>query len=344
MKKTPLNLEDIAEKAGVSRATVSRVVNNHPHVKEKTRSHVMQVIIREGYTPNMAARALVTQRTQTIGVIIPQTFTTVFEDQYYFPTLLSGIAQVTNARDYAMLLWVENSGADMARFYERILRHRLMDGLIMASFAITNPFLKPLDAMNIPIVLVEKPPTFLAHHSFVTINNVSASIEAVQHLINLGRKRIGTIAGDQTNSDGIERLEGYRIAMAQSPMGYDADLVTGDVFARHAGYKGMQTLLERGVDAVFAANDQIALGAIEAIQMAGLHCPQDIAVVGFDDLPAAAISNPRLTTVQQPVQERGAVATTLLLDEIEGIDERGKRIVLPTTLVIRESCGAATPH
>lgn len=343
MKKTALNLEDIAAKAGVSRATVSRVVNNYPFVKEKTRAHVLQVIEREGYNPNLAARALVTQRTQIVGVIIPQLFSTFFEDQYYFPTLLHGIAQTTNARDYATLLWIEDMTAP-ERFYDRLIRHRLMDGLILASFSITNPFLKQLSSLQIPVVLIEKPAQFFEQRSYVTIDNVGAAMIAVQHLLSLGRRRVATLMGDQFNPDGIDRLKGYQIAMTQSSFGYDPRLVAGGAFSKQSGYTGMKALLDQGVDAVFAANDQIALGALKAVQEAGLRCPDDISIVGFDDLPAAESSVPALTTVRQPVQERGAAATAMLLDEIEGLSEGGKHIVLPTELIIRESCGAATPQ
>lgn len=342
MKPTErLNLEDIAAKAGVSRATVSRVVNNHPHVKDKTRQHVLKVIEREGYSPNLAARALVTQRTQTVGIVIPHTFMTVFEDQYYFPTLLHGMAQTANQRDYAMTIWVEDTASDPERLYDRIVSHRLMDGLIIASYTTRNPYLKKLSELRIPLVLVERPQTdYFEGASYVTIDNEQSAVMAVRHLISLGYKRIGTLTGDLSNPDGSDRFAGYQRAMSDSLLGYDSALAYEGVFSRSSGYYGMERLLRQKVDAVFCANDQIAIGAMQAIKNAGLRCPEDVALVGFDDLPAASSSNPRLTTVRQPIQERGALAMRLLIEQIQGEVEGGQRFILPTELIIRESCGA----
>ncbi len=339
-KSSDLNLEGIASKAGVSRSTVSRVVNQHPHVKAKTREHVLRIIEEEGYSPNLAARALVTQRTKTIGVVIPQTFSVIFHDPFYFPTLLSGVTRVTNQRDYAMLLWIEDEVNDAERFYERIIRHRLMDGLIIASISSRHPFVKRLVEMPIPVVLVERPEKEFSHLSYVTIDNVAASHVAVRHLVALGRTRIGHITGDLYNPDGYDRLQGYISAMQKTAMGYTPEFVTEGVFSRESGYDGMQALLRQKVDAVFCANDQVALGAIDAIHDAGLRVPQNISVVGFDDLPAALASKPSLTTIRQSVQERGTQATALLLDIVEGASVSSQSTILPTELIIRESCGA----
>lgn len=336
-----INLEDIARKAGVSRATVSRVVNNHPHVKAPTRERVLQVIADEGYSPNLAARALVTRRMQTVGVLIPHTFTTIFADQYYFPELLHGMAQVANQRDYAIMIWVEDTHSDQQRLYERIVKHHLMDGLIVASYTTRNPFLKMLDTVTIPLVIVERPEHGLFKHaSFVTVDNVQAAVDAVNHLIKNGYQRIGTLTGELANPDGHDRYIGYQQAMRTSGLGYDPKLAVEGVFSRTSGYLGMKKLIERGVDAVFAANDQIALGALDAILEAGLRCPQDIGLVGFDDLPASSSTRPKLTSVHQPIQERGATAMRLLIDQIEGVEEGGREVSLPTQLIIRESCGA----
>jgi LacI family transcriptional regulator len=341
MKKSSLNLEYIAERAGVSRATVSRVVNNHPYVKEKTRTHVMQIIEKEGYTPNLVARALVTQRTQVIGVVIPHTLSVVFEDPFYFPSLLQGINQVTNARDYSMMLWIEDNQNDMQKFYERILKQHLIDGLILASYQTDHPYLGQFTQVNSPMVLIEKAEGSFEGFSCVTIDNVEAAQQAVTYLQSLGRKRIGTICGNLENPDGRDRRIGYRNAMQQSPLGYDPDLEVGGMFARKTGYNGMMQLLEKKVDAVFCANDQIAFGALDALAVAGIECPRQVSIIGFDDLPAAALSKPSLTTVRQPIRRRGSMATSILLDEIEGLQDAGKQFILPTELIIRESCGGS---
>jgi LacI family transcriptional regulator len=338
--KRALNLEDIGAKAGVSRSTVSRVINNDPNVSETTRVRVLRVIEDMGYVPNMAARALVTRRTQVIGVVIPQRLTTIFNEPYYFPALLHGIANVFNARDYSMMLWVEEDHHDPQRFYDRIVRNRLIDGLIVASISQKSPFVNKMVEVDMPLVLTERPPQPLSHHSYVTIDNVAAAHRAVTHLIRLGRRKIAHITGDMTNPDALERLEGYRQALRDSGLPADPSLIVEGNFSRQSGYHGTKILLPRGIDAVFASNDQAALGVLDALQESTRRVPDDVAVVGFDDLPAAATSTPPLTSVRQPVQDRGARAAQLLLDYVEGVEKDVRQVLLPTELVIRESCGA----
>lgn len=340
-----MNLEDIARKAGVSRSTVSRVINNEDYVSEKTRARVMAVIEQEGFTPNPAARALVTQRTQVIGVVIPTAFSVVFEDSLYFPTLLQGISEATHARDYATLLWLGQPSEDEELFHKRVLKNRLMDGLIIASATKTNQgsFIDHLLRMKTPFVMVERPIHRAEEVSYVTVDNVQAAQNAVSHLINQGRRRIGIITGDMDNADGLDRFQGYKNALLQAHLPFDATLVMEGHFTQRSGYLGMKALLERNVDAVFASSDLTAVGALQAIQEAGLHVPKDISLVGFDDLPHSQQTLPQLTTVRHPIQRKGAHAATVLLDLIEGVIEGPQQILLPTQLVIRESCGALIP-
>jgi LacI family transcriptional regulator len=338
-----LNLQEVGKQAGVSRSTVSRVINNDPNVSKRTRERVLKVIDRLGYRPHFAARALVTQRTQVVGVIIPKTINIVFEDRYYFPTLLTGIASVINQRDYTMVLWIEEDETDQERFYRNIVQSRLIDGLIIASMAVNNPFLLQVAEMSVPLVMIEKPEGGPKHFSYVTIDNVSASREITDHLIRLGRQRIGTVTGDLKNADGIDRYRGYCEALRASPLGLDETLVYEGKFAFGDGYDGAKVLLARGVDAIVTGNDQTAFGAVEAVHELGLRVPEDVAVVGFDDLPTAARSKPPLTTVHQPIRERGAAAAQLLLEQIEGQEQTPKHLVLPTRLVVRQSCGATPP-
>lgn len=335
-----LNLEDIGAKAGVSRSTVSRVINNDPNVSEATRVKVMRVIDDMGYVPNLAARALVTRRTQVVGVVIPQRLTTIFNEPYYFPALLHGISTVFNARDYSMMLWVEEDHHDPQRFYDRIVRNRLIDGLIVASISQKSMFVNKLADVGMPLVLTERPPSALAHHSSVTVDNIDSARRAVTHLIRLGRRKIGHITGDLTNPDAQERLEGYRLALRDAGIQNDPGLVVEGNFSRQSGFHGAKILLSRNADAIFASNDQAALGVLDALAESMRRVPEDVAVVGFDDLPAASTSAPSLTTVRQPVEDRGARAAQLLLDHIEGVEKDVRHVLLPTELVIRQSCGA----
>ena len=340
--KRPLSLEDIAAKAGVSRSTVSRIVNNSPNVSEKTRQRVLAVIAQEGYSPNPAARALVTQRTQAIGVIIPLAPLTFFEDAFYFPTLLQGISSTTSHRDYAMMLWLAQSEEGRQKFYDRIIKNRLMDGVIIASAVQGEPLIEHFMQSSTPFVLVEDPGLDSDRISYVTIDNLTAARDAVRHLITLGRKRIGHITGNLHITDGADRLEGYRQALEAAGLGVDETLIVEGNFSHRSGYEGMKELLPRGVDAVFASNDITARGVLQALQEAQVRVPDDIALIGFDDLPTAMHVIPKLTTVHHPIEEKGALAASILVDLIENPDSKPHRVLLPTQLIVRESSGAAS--
>ncbi len=334
-----LNLEDVAKIAGVSRSTVSRVINDHPNVSDSTREKVLKVIEEQNFRPNLAARTLVTQRTRVIGVLTPHSVA-VFTP-YYFPVLLQGIGDTTHERDYATLLWWGQSGDEEERFSRRILlQNRLMDGLIISSAPVDDPLIPRMLESKIPFVLVERATRFTDQISYVTVDNVQAAQMAVEHLIKLGRRRIGHITGALNNIDGIDRLTGYHNALQKHNIRYDPPLVAKGEFTRRSGYSGMNELLSRGVDAVFAGSDDTAVGALQAMQERGVRVPDDIALVGFDDLPTALDFKPEITTVHQPIQEKGARAAALLLDLIEGVVDRPQHVLLPTHLVIRESCGA----
>jgi len=336
----PVSLEDIAAKAGVSRSTVSRVINDEPYVSEKTRQRVKAVIEQEGFAPNPAARALVTQRSQAIGVVIPLVPVAVFENAYYFPTLLQGVSRVTYEQDYALLLWLAQAAQGEESFYRQVARNRLMDGVILASAPDDNPVIERLLEKRIPFVLVERPSHYYDRVNYVTVDNVEAAFEAVSHLINLGRQHIGTITGNLAIPDAKERLQGYRKALIAAGRDVDETLIVVGGFDHEGGYRGMQQLLMQKVDAVFAASDLTARGALQALHEAQIAVPDDIAVVGFDDLPTAVQVSPPLTTVRQPIEQKGAIAASILIDFIEGKVSELQQIVLPTQLVIRESCGA----
>lgn len=332
------SLEDIAQKAGVSRSTVSRVINNDPNVKMETREHVLKIIEEERYNPNTIARMMVTGRTQVIGVVVPHEYHVFFNDPYYFPALLEGVSATSVERDYAMLLWIRQSGEDEGIFYRRILQNGLMDGVILASAAINNTLIGYLLEMNIPLAMVERPGVHDSRVSYVTIDNVAAARNAVEHLISNGRRRIALMAGALDNMDAVERLEGYQQAMRDA--GLPDDLIAYGNFQRRSAYENTKQLLDQNVDAVFSCSDIMAQGVYEALREAGRKIPDDVAVVGFDDLPTATRLDPPLTTIRQPLRDKGAIATGLLLDAIEGKAHVAQHIVLPATLVIRQSSGS----
>jgi LacI family transcriptional regulator len=335
-----MNLEDIAKQAGVSRSTVSRVINNEGYVSKHTRARVMEIIERLNFSPNHAARTLVTQRSNVIGIVMPGTANVFFGDNSYFPMLLQGIAEATNKHNHSMLLWLGQLNEDPEHFSQRIIRNRICDGLIVASITNDDPLIGRLVDSIPNFVMVERPTNYQDRISYVTADNIKGGQMATEHLINLGHKRIAHITGHMNISDGQDRVIGYRRALERAGIAYNPDLVYEGRFTYEGGYNGMKALLPQKPDAVFAASDTAAFGAMRAIQEVGLRIPQDIAIIGFDDLDGTANAVPPLTTIRQPVQQKGAAALTLLLDLISGKTQAPHQVILPVQLVIRESCGA----
>ncbi len=335
-----MNLEDIAKKAGVSRSTVSRVVNNDPHVSASTRRHVLDVIGRERFQPNPAARALVKRRTEIIGVVIPTTENIFFTDNNYFTQILAGVSKTVRERDYAMLLWVGEFPSDNERLIQRVTNNRQMDGNVFVSLTHDHPLFRHLMDQHHPFVMIDRPLEHSDKISYVSIDNVKAGEDATNHLIRLGRRRIAHITGNLTISDAQDRLQGYKNALRNAGRSIDPNLIMEANFNRIVGYEVTKRLLQYKPDAIFCAGDTIAIGTLQAAHEAALRIPDDLAVVGFDDIDVASSSVPRLTTVRQPVQEKGAVAARLLIDLVEGRVRSPQHILLQTELVIRQSCGA----
>jgi len=334
-----LTLEDIAELAGVSRSTVSRVVNEQPNVRDAVRKRVLEVIQDTGYRPNAAARTLASQRTWTVGMILPLSVSFFFTDPYY-SHLTKGIAQACNQYDYTLALFLVSSKEDEEKMFPRISRRGLLDGVIVQSGHHGDQgIISHLVDANLPLVVVGRP--FRSDNvSYVDIDNVNAAYNAVAHLIRLGYQRIGTVTGPVTSTVGIDRKEGYRKALVERGRTIDESLIVEGDFTEVGGYYATQKMLSAKPDAVFAASDVMAIGAMRAVRDAGLRIPEDIAFVGFDDLPIATFSDTQLTTIRQPVISFGAKAVEILIDLIENGNNPPRHIIMDTELVIRESCGA----
>ena len=333
-----LTLEDIAILAGVSRSTVSRVVNGHPSVRNNVRKRVLNVIESTGYSPNAAARTLALQRSQTLGLILPLSISIFFTDPYY-PHLTKGIAQACNQYDYTLAFFLVNSKDEEEKIFSRISRKGLLDGVIVQSGQQGDQEIigRMLDA-NMPLVVVGRP--FRSDNvSYIDIDNINAARNAVSHLVRAGRQRIATITGPVNSTVGIDRKEGYRKALIERGREIDEGLIREGDFTEAGGYYAMQQLLPANPDAVFAASDIMAIGAMRAARDAGLHIPEDIAFVGFDDLPIATLSDIQLTTIRQPVVSFGAKAVEILIDMIENGITPPRHIIMDTELVIRDSCG-----
>jgi LacI family transcriptional regulator len=334
-----LTLVDIAKQAGVSRSTVSRVVNNDPNVSDSVRSKVQEVITSTGYHPHAAARSLASHRSWMIGLVLPRTVSNFFTDPY-FPRLTQGVAQGCNQHNYTLGLFLLETKNDEKRIFPLISHKGLLDGILLQSARLGDKLIDRLVHSDIPVVIAGRP--FNANGiSYVDVDNVHAAHEAVCHLVKLGYKRIGTITGLMNSTAGIDRKEGYLQAIANQGLDVNEALIVDGDFSEESGYLAMKRLFPHKPDAVFAASDTMAIGAIRAVREAGLRVPQDIAFVGFDDLPIASLSDFKLTTVRQPIIQFGAKAVDTLIDLIENGIKPSRRIIMETELVIRDSCGAS---
>lgn len=332
-----LTIVEIAKHAGVSRSTVSRVINDDPNVNDSTRAQVHAVIKKMGYHPNAAARGLAAGKTRVLGLVIPMGVAALFSDPY-FPLLIQGISAACNQHNYSTMLWLAEPEFER-RMIQQIVSSGLIDGVIVASALVDDPMIDALTARSIPFVLVGRHPT-RDGITYVDVDNRNSSRDAVLHLLRLGYRRIATITGPLNMIAGVDRLEGYREALkARGTVPDPTWMVEGD-FSEGGGYAGMKRLLPAHPDAVFVASDAMALGALRALREVGQRVPDDVAIVGYDDMPFAARTEPPLTTVRQPIHRAGFVAAETLMDLIVEGSAGPRRVILPTELVIRESCGA----
>lgn len=335
-------LDEVAKDAGVSRSTVSRVINNHPNVSASTRAHVKAAIEKCDYRPHAVARSLATKRTNILGMVVPESVTKLFTDPY-FPLMLRGATETCNRRGYHLILSLFTASVDSGAMHDRVIRSGYLDGAIAANASLDDRLIPSLLEEGLPFILIGRHPNDLVN--YIDVDNVEGARMATEHLIRLGHRRIGTIAGPLDMTPGQDRLAGFRDVMSAHRLPVSDGLVAEGDFTEAGGRAAMTQLLPEKPTAIFAASDSMAIGAIKAIRAAKLHVPQDVAIVGFDDVPSARTIDPELTTIRQPIERIGQLAVEALADLIEGgAMGKGarstKRIVLPTELVVRRSCGS----
>jgi len=340
------NLEDVAARAGVSRATASRVVNGLSTVDPTLRAKVQKAVDELGYAPNQAARSLMTRRTDAVALLVSEPEVRVFSDPH-FSGIIRGVSQEINAAGLQLVLLMAQSPQDVHRV-ERFLTAAPVDGVLLISeHAVDDPLQGWLARSGMPFVVGGRPLQSDLPASYVDFENFEGAKVAAQHLASIGRSVIGTVAAPQDMSAGIDRLAGFKKGLGRS---FRSGRVEFGDFTQRSGDAATTALLERvpDLDGLFAASDLMALGAISALRRAGRRVPEDVAVVGFDDNEFALTADPPLTTVRQDPVLQGRLMVRLYLaqhrpdlelqrvddiPDVHGLDH----LIMPVTLVVRES-------
>lgn len=332
--KSHNSIIDVARKAGVSIATVSRVINDVSIVREDTRQKVLNAIEELNFSPNAIARVLVTRKTHTIGMIIPDISNPIYSEAS------RGIEEIASKNKYNLIFCNTNYLHSKELKYINIFREYRIEGLILATAEIEDNYVSMLKREKFPCVLLFRQVKD-EDINFVVVDNEKGAFKIVQHLITLGYKRIGHITGPANISCSQLRLKGYKRALEKNSLKFSQDFCITSRFEEGDGYKAMQKLLDRrmNIEAVFCANDLIAFGAIRAIKERRLRIPDDVAVVGFDDIKPSSYTTPALTTVNQPSYQMGSLSAEILINMIRGDSMTSKRVILEPEIIIRESCG-----
>jgi LacI family transcriptional regulator len=332
-------ISDVAELAGVSKMTVSRVISNSGYVKETTRDRVEMAISQLGYVPNALARQLRSKRTKTLALVLSDI------SNPYFTTIAHGVEEVASHRGFTVILGNTNeSGREEAR-YLRVLVERQVDGVILVPARSSGASLRLLETHRIPVVVMDRR-VAAREIDGVRSDSVAGARALTEHLLGLGHRRIAVLTGRRAISTATDRVAGCRRALKEAGLTLDETLVHYGIFNfgsgnQADGYRMARDLLEAGSPrptAIFAANNFIAFGAIRALREAGLRVPQDMSVVAFDDLPPEWALDPFLTVAVQPAYEIGRTAATILLDRVSG-ERRGpaEQVVFPVEIHVRRS-------
>jgi DNA-binding LacI/PurR family transcriptional regulator len=329
-------LEQVGELAGVSRATVSRVINGSPKVSAEARAAVEQAIAALGYAPNRAARSLVTRRTDAVALVVCEPGERVFAEPF-FAAVARGVSIATAEADKNLVLVIANDDRERVRARRYLTPHHV-DGVVLMSLHGDDPLPGQLEEAGVPTVLVGRPlgaPVV----PYVDADNRGGARLAVEHLLGLGRKEIATITGPSSMCAGVDRYDGYVDALRAAGVEPDPELVEVGDFGEESGYRGMWRLLGRrpSLDAVFVASDLMASGALRSLRDAGRSVPGDVAIVGFDDFPLASHTVPSLTTIRQPLDEMTRATTEILLRRTAGDPATDEHVVCSTSLVRRRS-------
>lgn len=327
-------IRDVAKRAGVSISTVSKVLNDPSYGLPETRADVLRAIKELGYHPNRVARSMVKGKTGMIAIVIPDI------RNPFFTAVARGVEDVANKNDYRVIFCNTDEDLKKQHNYIDVFRSRIVDGFILAGASEDDPQLLETNHI-VPYVLVDRKIANL-NADAVVVDNRRGAYKAVNHLLGMGYRRIGFVAGKRDTLTGRERLQGYIDAHQEAGVAIDEDLIVDGVFTIEGGFQATKRILalDNRTDALFVSNNSMAIGCLKALSELGLRIPYDIAFIGFDDSEWADFFVPPLTVIRQPTYQMGTIAGEVLFEKIlgQGSDEK-KEIVLDPDLIIRESCG-----
>jgi LacI family transcriptional regulator, galactose operon repressor len=331
-----ITMRQIAARARVSVGTVSHVINNTAGVREPVKQRVLEAIERLGYQPSLLARGLRRNQTTIIGVIIPDI------SNPFFPLVVRGVEDIAYQNSYRLMLCNTDNDAQKEQVYFNELRAYRMAGLIVIPSADSRLVaLAGGTGGELPVICLDRCPEGWKGDT-VTVDNEEGAYQAIRYLLELGHRRIACIAGQLHVTSGVERLKGFKRALREAGISTAPEYIQEGRFDRLSGYEKALMLLQFSPrpSAIFAANDLVALGVLAATRELGLRCPEDVSLVGFDDLELASFTNPALTTVAQPAYQMGARAAGLLFERLRGEDIPTRHIVMKATLKARDSTAA----
>lgn len=331
-----VTIVEVAKAAGVSPATVSRVVGNYGYVSEETRRKVQTAVDELGYHPDTIARSMVTKSTRTIGLVVTDI------TNPFFAQLARGVESVAWQNGYTLILANTDEDSERERAIISALQEKRVDAFIIVPASSRNaPHLDELLKSGAPVVLLDRGVKNLAVDA-VMVDNEEGAYQAVTHLIQLGHSRIGIILDNPEITTNQERLAGYERAINDHGLSLEKELIRSCQYTRQSAYELVRAMLQTSVrpTALFTTNNFMTIGAIKAVNEAGLNIPKDIALVGFDDLEWNQVNYPQLTAVAQPVAEMGRLAGQRILARLKGENSPAMEIRLKTRFIVRESCGA----
>ncbi|WP_034551064.1 LacI family DNA-binding transcriptional regulator [Carnobacterium funditum] len=329
-----VTIRDVALKAQTSIATVSRVINNKPGFSEETKQKVQQAMKELDYETNEIARSLITNKTNTIGVIVPNIASMLTHD------LLNGIENLSQSRKYSIIVCYTYSNQERTMEYLKTLKEKRVDGIIFTSENLTDENIKYIKKINIPIVLLS---TFSEKYKlpFVKVDDYQASYAAVEYLIGKGHKNIGMLSGDPNDKiSGEPRIRGYKEALKDHHLFYNEErIIVGNNFSFEDGRSNVVTLLENfpEMTAIFSASDEMAAGAIATAHEKKINIPEELSIIGYDNILVSQMVYPPLTTIEQPLYDMGYTAAEMLFHQIDEKELINKEVYLPFKIIERKS-------